>query len=77
MWFWPVNEKTELVSGMPAPQFGRIFVSARIRAGSRFKRFLCFVFAYPRLETTDLDYIIKCLDESELRENLEKMWGTR
>jgi hypothetical protein len=22
MWFWPVNEMTELVSGMPAPQFG-------------------------------------------------------
>jgi hypothetical protein len=34
----------ELVSGMPAPQFGeRMFVSARIRAGSRFKRFLCSV----------------------------------
>jgi hypothetical protein len=23
MWFWPVNEMTELVSGMPEPQFGR------------------------------------------------------
>jgi hypothetical protein len=22
MWFWPVNEMTEIVSGMPAPQFG-------------------------------------------------------
>jgi hypothetical protein len=22
MWFWPVNEMTELVFGMPAPQFG-------------------------------------------------------
>jgi hypothetical protein len=22
MWFWPVNEMAELVSGMPAPQFG-------------------------------------------------------
>jgi hypothetical protein len=22
MWFWPVNEMTELVSGMPAPQCG-------------------------------------------------------
>jgi hypothetical protein len=22
MWFWPVNEMIELVSGMPAPQFG-------------------------------------------------------
>jgi hypothetical protein len=22
MWFRPVNEATELVSGMPAPQFG-------------------------------------------------------
>jgi hypothetical protein len=21
MWFWPVNEVIELVSGMPAPQF--------------------------------------------------------
>jgi hypothetical protein len=21
MWFWPVNEMTKLVSGMPAPQF--------------------------------------------------------
>jgi hypothetical protein len=33
----------ELVSVMPALKFrGRIFLSARIRAGSRFKRFLCF-----------------------------------
>jgi hypothetical protein len=22
MWFWPVNEMIELVSGMPAPQLG-------------------------------------------------------
>jgi hypothetical protein len=22
MWFWPVDERIELVSGMPAPQFG-------------------------------------------------------
>jgi hypothetical protein len=22
MWFWPVNEMTEPVSGMPAPQLG-------------------------------------------------------
>jgi hypothetical protein len=37
----------ELVSGMPAPQFRRrIFVSAKIRAGSRFKRFLCFILIY-------------------------------
>jgi hypothetical protein len=46
---------------------GRIFLSARIRAGSRFKQFLCFVligvrclllppvYAYPRLKTTMLD----------------------
>jgi hypothetical protein len=35
---------TELVSGMPAPQFGdESSLSVRIRAGSRFKRFLCFV----------------------------------
>jgi hypothetical protein len=33
----------ELVSGMPAPQFGdESSLSARIRAGSRFKRFMCF-----------------------------------
>jgi hypothetical protein len=43
----------------------QIFMSARIRAGSRYKRFLCFVlislcmpydvFTYPRLKTTGLD----------------------
>jgi hypothetical protein len=22
MWFWPVNEMTELVSGIPTPEFG-------------------------------------------------------
>jgi hypothetical protein len=34
----------ELASSMPAPQFGEeIFVSARIRAGSRFRTLLCFV----------------------------------
>jgi hypothetical protein len=44
MGFWNVNEMIELFYGMPVPQFGgRIFVSARIRAGSRSKRFLCFV----------------------------------
>jgi hypothetical protein len=43
MWFWPVNEMTELVSGTTTPQFrGRIFASARMRAGSRSRRFLCF-----------------------------------
>jgi hypothetical protein len=59
---------TELVSGMPAPQFGD-FVSVRIRVGSRFKQFLCFVLinvrclhvpppkqAYPTLKTTELNY---------------------
>jgi hypothetical protein len=52
MWFWPVNEMSELVSGIQ----GRTFMSARIRAGSRFKQFLCFVlidvriFAYPPLD---------------------------
>jgi hypothetical protein len=34
MWFCPVSEMNELVSGMSAPQFE---VSARIRAGSSFK----------------------------------------
>jgi hypothetical protein len=44
MWFWPVDEMTELVSSMPAPQFGdESPLSVRIRDGSRFKRFLCFV----------------------------------
>jgi hypothetical protein len=34
----------ELVSVMPAPKFGdESSLSARIRAGSRFSRFLCFV----------------------------------
>jgi hypothetical protein len=70
MWFWPVNEMIELLSGMPAPQFGEeSSLSARFRAGSRFKRFLCFylivvrcfhvhpnnVFAYPRLNTTETE----------------------
>jgi hypothetical protein len=44
MWFWPVNVMTELVSGMPAPQFGdESSLSVKIRVGSRFKRFLRFV----------------------------------
>jgi hypothetical protein len=34
---------TGLVSGMPAPQFGdESLLSVRIRAGSKFKRFLYF-----------------------------------
>jgi hypothetical protein len=70
MWFWPVNKMTELVSGMPGPQFGdESSLSARIRAGSRFKRFLCFVFIdvrqyrvalgirLPKLKTTDLENV--------------------
>jgi hypothetical protein len=44
MWFCSVNEMTELVSCLSAPQFGdESSLSARIRAGSRFKRFLFFV----------------------------------
>jgi hypothetical protein len=44
MWFWPLNEMIELVSGMPTPQFGdESLLSLRIGAGSRFNRFLCFV----------------------------------
>jgi hypothetical protein len=44
MWFWPDNEMIELVSGMPAPQFeDESSLIARIRAASRFKRFLSFV----------------------------------
>jgi hypothetical protein len=39
----------ELVSDMPASQFGGAnLVCARIRAGSRFKRFLCFVSIHVR-----------------------------
>jgi hypothetical protein len=39
-----VNELTEPVSGISRPQFGdESSLSARFRAGSRFKRFLCFV----------------------------------
>jgi hypothetical protein len=65
MWFWPFNKAIELVYGMPAPQIrGRIFVSARIEAGLKFKRFLYFVSidarcfripGYPRLKTSLLD----------------------
>jgi hypothetical protein len=39
MWFWPVNEMTELVSGMPAPQFGDESSWVGIRAGSTFEQF--------------------------------------
>jgi hypothetical protein len=43
MWFWPVNEMTELCFWHASTSIrGRIFVSARITAGFRFKRFLCF-----------------------------------
>jgi hypothetical protein len=68
MRFWRVNEMIQLVSGKPAPQFGdESSLSVRIRAGSRFKRFLCFVlidvkclrvtwgYTYPRLKTTATD----------------------
>jgi hypothetical protein len=57
MWFWLASEMIELVSGMPAPQFGdESSLSARISTGSRFKRFMCFVlidvrsFRVPRVE---------------------------
>jgi hypothetical protein len=47
IWFWPVNEMIELVCGMPAPQFGdESFVRSKIRAGSSFKQFLCFVLLF-------------------------------
>jgi hypothetical protein len=40
-----MNEIIELVSDMPVPQFwDESLLSARIRTGSRFKQFLCFVF---------------------------------
>jgi hypothetical protein len=39
MWFWPINEVIELVSDMPASQFGDEYSWA----GSRFKLFLYFV----------------------------------
>jgi hypothetical protein len=42
MWFWSVNEMIELVYGMPTPQIG-LNLNERIRAGSRFKRFMYFV----------------------------------
>jgi hypothetical protein len=49
MWFLPVNEIIELDSGMPVLQFGdESSLSVRIRAGSSFKRFLCFVLIDPR-----------------------------
>jgi hypothetical protein len=53
---------TELLSSMTASRFwGRIIVEARVRARSRFKRFLCFVsievvFAYTTLNTTELSH---------------------
>lgn len=44
MRFWRVNEMIELVSGKLKPQFGdESSFSARIRAGSRLKRFPSFV----------------------------------
>jgi hypothetical protein len=49
MWFWPVNEMTELVSGMPAPAFGaESSLSARIRAGSESRVFLYLILIYVR-----------------------------
>jgi hypothetical protein len=45
MWFWPVNEKTELVSGMPAPQSG--YESTRVRESGMIQA----VFACCRLNT--------------------------
>jgi hypothetical protein len=32
MWFWPVNEMIELVSGMPAPQFEDVPAYPRLKA---------------------------------------------
>jgi hypothetical protein len=59
MWFWPVNEMTELVSGMPAPQFGDESSFVRGSDLVQGSSGSC-VFAYPRgyaysiLNTTSL-----------------------
>jgi hypothetical protein len=66
MWFCPVDGMTELVSGMPAPQFGE--ESSRVRGSElkvqavpvfRFDDVKCFplrpsIFAYPRMRTTGI-----------------------
>jgi hypothetical protein len=42
MWFCPVNEMTGLVLAYSTSNQGRIFVSERMRAGSRYERFRAF-----------------------------------
>jgi hypothetical protein len=58
----------ELVSGMPARQLGdESSLSARIRAGSRFKQFLCFVlinvryFSVPQVEAHWINPFKNCI----------------
>jgi hypothetical protein len=85
MWLSPVNEMTELVSGMPAPQFGE---ESSFRAGSMFKQFLCFnvidvrrktssrtprEYKYPRLMTGRW---ARCKNDAK-RKELDVMSGLR
>jgi hypothetical protein len=63
MWFWPVNEIIDLVSGMPAPQFGDesswVQESELVKgsSGSCVLFWLMYdVLAYPRLKTTALKH---------------------
>jgi hypothetical protein len=75
MLFWPVNEMTELVSGMPEPQFGDEYSWVRgseLVHGSNgscvsfWLRYGVFAYlhryAYPRFKTITLNH----LDSSEM-----------
>jgi hypothetical protein len=56
-----INEMIDLVSDMPAvPIRGRIFVSAMIRANSRFKRFLYFVPSGNQQASVSLHGVTSC-----------------
>jgi hypothetical protein len=55
MWFWPVNEMTELVSGMPAPQFGD--ESSSVRGSELAQGSSGSVRSFPRSKDTGLENV--------------------
>jgi hypothetical protein len=64
MWFWLINEMFEPCFQCASTSiWWEMFVSARIRAGSRFKRFLCFVL---------ID--VRCLRLPQVADHWSKAW---
>jgi hypothetical protein len=90
MWFWPVNEMIELVSGMPASQFrdesSWVRGSELVQVSSGSVRCLCVPhnmsslvpqwYAYTRLKNTDLQEsnIIRRVNVRQLNKKIKKMF---